>query len=908
MIKRLHIVKTIKQLHQSRVIKASGQFNATYYLSHNVDVANKGARPLWHYIRHGAKEGRNPSDQFDTLYYLNRYPDVKVSGLNPLYHYIKYGQAEGRETKPPVGCEVYIEKRLPSSALVLANAAVLVFDHSYGGGASKYLYNYLNDTSNQIMCSFRAYFWLHDSSFRVEMRKGTQVIEKATYTRWQDFSKDCSKMKLQTIIVNELYAWPSVRKVLTWIAAYKREHPSVRVEFKGHDYYSICPSFTLQDEQNRYCGIRCDETGCSDCIRLQGSAHAYLDQENAVKFSVTAWRKMWNKFLLETADEIDVFSPSSQKIFQQAYPDVVNKMKLVPHKIRSFDCCNVAILGHSNVYKGCEIVRNLCTYLDENQIDDMRLYLFGLNGGGIVSTHLKQMGEYERPDLPEKLKKAKIDLVFIPSICPETFCYTAGESIALGYPTACFDLGGQADQVRASENGVILYSDEPDYLYTTFRSLMPENSYVNDSTEDATKPVVAGQTKTVVLQDRTSRDFLQWMYQQRSDKSHFIPEAKDDIKITSEMPKLIACYLPQFHDFPENVRWFGKGFSEWTNTSQTLPQFIGHRQPQIPIDVGYYNLNNTDVMHRQVELAKKYGISGFCVYYYWFSGTKLMHQPLQNVLADKSLDFPFFLFWANEDWTKLWGDGAYRETLYKCEVRPEEADKFMEDALPYMRDSRYIKIDNKPVLLIYKIALPAKKDYLGFVKRIQEIAKKNGFDGIYLMAPIDDFMDSEKLEDVQKEYMLDALMEFSAINGRKGWNFKQEKFVDPACRSICYDVDDFVANKKYLRETSAKVFPGLVPNWDNSPRRYNRGASILQCTPENYKSWLSDLIHWTNEHNQPDERFVFINAWNEWAEGAHLEPDSYYGYAYLQKTREALEESIVASDNEKKSASKNVLE
>lgn len=523
----------------------------------------------------------------------------------------------------------------------------------------------------------------------------------------------------------------------------------------------------------------------------------------------------------------------------------------------------------------------------------MELYLFGQNPTGIYSSHLKEMGAYERHALPEILKSEKIDIIFIPSTWPETFCYTAGESIALGYPTACFDLGGQADQVRTSENGIILYSDEPDYLYATFKKICED---LAGKQTDAIQETSAAPTRTVVMQDKTSRDFLKWMYQQRDDKSHFVPEAEDFIKMDGKMPKIIAAYLPQYHDFPENIRWFGKGFSEWTNTSQTIPQFIGHRQPHVPIDVGYYNLDSTDVMHRQVELAKKYGISGFCVYYYWFSGTKLMDQPLKRILEDKNLDFPFFLFWANDDWTMQWGNGSMRETLYKSELRPGDAQKFMDDVLPYMRDHRYIRINNKPVLLIYKIALVPKEMYRNFVQKIQEIAKKNGFDGLYLLSPIEDFMDHADLRGTQKDYMLDALMEFHPVAGRKGWNYKQENFVDPACRSTCYDVEDFVVNRKYLLETNANVFPGLFPDWDNSPRRYNRGAWILQNTPENYKMWLLDLLRWTHEHNTEGEQFVFVNAWNEWAEGAHLEPDSYYGYAYLQKTREALEEFAQETD------------
>lgn len=874
-------------IYQGGVIWKSKQFDAEYYLSHNKDVAESGMNPLRHFLRYGVNEGRNPSDQFDVTYYLRRYPDVKESGMNPLYHYIKFGKAEGRETKAPVDMAT-VEKRLSSSMITACDSSTLIFDHNLGGGTWKYVYSSLINASSSISKTVMVRYVPNSRSFSVEVRKNTKIIGKALYDNSDIFFADIQNIKYLTIIVNNLFSWPSAQRVLEWITEYKQANPSVTVEFKGHDYYCVCPSFTLQDYNHRYCGIRCDEVECNDCVKRQGGQHIFLDEDNSERFSVTHWRKIWNEFFVNVVDVFDVFSPSSQKIFLQAYPDVSAKVKLVPHKIMSFDCCNVAILGHAAIYKGSEVIREFCKYLDENQIEDMQLYLFGWNVEGISSPHLKEMGPYERHDLPEKLKQAQIDMVFIPSTCPETFCYTAGESICLGYPTACFDLGGQADQVRASENGVILYSDEPDYLYTTFKNV---GGNIADLKKDTEKTGSDVHTRTVVLQDKTSRDFLKWMYQRREDKSHFVAEARDSIKMSDKMPKVIAAYLPQFHDFPENIRWFGKGFTEWTNTSQTLPQFVGHRQPHVPIDVGYYNLNNTDAMHRQAELAKKYGISGFCVYYYWFSETKLMDQPLKRILEDKDLDFPFFLFWANDDWTMCWGNGATRETLYKSELRPNDAERFMDDVLPYMRDSRYIKINNKPVLLIYKIALAAKADYLGFVQRIQAIAKQNGFDGLYLLSPIEDFMDHERLEEVQREYMLDALMEFHPIAGRNGWNYKQESFVDPACCSTCFDVDDFVLNRKYLLETSANVFPGLFPDWDNSPRRYNRGAWILQNTPENYKMWLSDLIRWTREHNKPDEQFIFVNAWNEWAEGAHLEPDSYYGYAYLQKTREALEES-----------------
>lgn len=278
-----------------------------------------------------------------------------------------------------------------------------------------------------------------------------------------------------------------------------------------------------------------------------------------------------------------------------------------------------------------------------------------------------------------------------------------------------------------------------------------------------------------------------------------------------------------------------------------------------------------------------------------------MEQPLQRLLADKELDFPFFLFWANEHWTRLWGNGADREVLHKMELLPGDAERFMEDALPYMLDPRYIKINNKPMLIIYKLKIFPKEVYLDFVATIQKIAKQNGFDGIYLSGIIEEWMETDDLADIQAEYQLDALTEFSSIFGRRDWKFKQVESFDPAYASYQFDVDDYVQNRKYFRETDANVFVGLFPNWDNTPRRYNRGSSILQSSPEIYKQWLTDLIQWTKEkHPKQEEQIIFVNAWNEWAECAHLEPDTYYGYSYLQQTRDALEETCQKNSTESK--------
>jgi hypothetical protein len=183
--------------------------------------------------------------------------------------------------------------------------------------------------------------------------------------------------------------------------------------------------------------------------------------------------------------------------------------------------------------------------------------------------------------------------------------------------------------------------------------------------------------------------------------------------------KLIAFYLPQFHAFPLNDDWYGKGFTEWTNVTKAIPQYTGHYQPQLPIDMGYYDLNDMSVMRRQVELAKMYGIHAFCFHYYWFSGTRLMEKPIFNWLEHQDMDFPFCLNWANENWSKLW-DGGNREVRYKQELLPGDDEKFFEDILPFLRDRRYITLRGKPLLLIYRPHLFPQERFLQFVQTVRK--------------------------------------------------------------------------------------------------------------------------------------------------------------------------------------------
>ena len=355
----------------------------------------------------------------------------------------------------------------------------------------------------------------------------------------------------------------------------------------------------------------------------------------------------------------------------------------------------------------------------------------------------------------------------------------------------------------------------------------------------------------------------------------------------SELPadlapiKVIAFYLPQFHPIPENDEWWGRGFTEWTNVSKAVPQFVGHYQPHLPGELGFYDLRVPEVQMRQIELARKYGIHGFAFYYYWFNGKRLLEKPMDIFFAHKENNFPFCIFWANENWTRRW-DGKDEDILIAQNHSPASDLAFIQDIEPYLRDERYIRIDGKPVLLVYRVEL--FPDPAGTAKRWREYCRKAGVGEIYLIAgQVYGFEDPRAVG-------FDAAAEFPPHN------LNIERINDSVQRSnpahdghiFHYrDFADFYAHKKM--EPEYELFKTVAPNWDNEPRKPGKGYSIAFSTPALYQRWLMDVCKYTLNNKEQEKRFVFVNAWNEWGEGAYLEPDRKFGYGYLQATRNVLE-------------------
>ena len=352
--------------------------------------------------------------------------------------------------------------------------------------------------------------------------------------------------------------------------------------------------------------------------------------------------------------------------------------------------------------------------------------------------------------------------------------------------------------------------------------------------------------------------------------------------------KLIAFYLPQYHPIIENDIWWGTGFTDWNKVVSAKPNFAGHYQPHLPSDLGFYDLRVLEVMEKQAELAKKYGIYGFCFYYYWFGGKRLLEMPLERLLSTGKPDIPFCLCWANENWTRRW-DGMENEILIAQSYDDDVA--VIKDVIRYMRHPNYIRIKGKPLFLVYRINL--FPDIKKTVSVWREVCKKEGIGEIYL-AMVNSFENAVKNPDPGK-YGFDASVEFPP-HGFAVPIPPPGEILNPDFKGVVSDYRETVL--KYIKKEIPNHvhFRAVLPGWDNTPRRQNDGYIFHYSSPGAYQAWLERMIQITREQNGPEERIIFINAWNEWGEGCHLEPDQRFGHAFLEATRNALEKGILFSD------------
>lgn len=358
------------------------------------------------------------------------------------------------------------------------------------------------------------------------------------------------------------------------------------------------------------------------------------------------------------------------------------------------------------------------------------------------------------------------------------------------------------------------------------------------------------------------------------------PEAAVPIGIRETAIKAVAFYLPQYHPIPENDRWWGKGFTEWTKVSQARPLFPGHDQPKIPGDLGFYDLRLLDIQRQQAEMARQYGLFGFCYYYYWFNGKRLLDIPLLQMLAHPEIDFPFCICWANENWTRRW-DGLDQEILIRQEYSPDADVEFIRDLEPFLRDPRYIKVHGRPLLAVYRPDL--LPDSSGTAARWRQHCRECGIGEIFLVMVQTNFGESDP-----RPLGFDAAIHFpphcSSIRNITG----SVPGLADDFRGLIYSYEHLAESEVHRQPPPYTWFRGIMPGWDNTPRRGMQSHLAYGSTPARYEKWLDHICDYTIRQNPEGERFVFFNAWNEWAEGAYLEPDARYGYAFLNRTAKVL--------------------
>ena len=354
--------------------------------------------------------------------------------------------------------------------------------------------------------------------------------------------------------------------------------------------------------------------------------------------------------------------------------------------------------------------------------------------------------------------------------------------------------------------------------------------------------------------------------------------------------KILAFYLPQYHPTNHNNKWWGEGFTEWTNVAKAQKLFWGHYQPKIPADLGFYDLRLPEVREKQVELAKKAGVDGFCYYHYWFgNGRRELETPFNEVLKNKKPDFPFCLCWANETWSrKFWNkDGAVSKSTTLIEqLYPgiEDYRNHFFSLLPAFRDDRYIKINGKPLFMIYRPL--AFNDAALFIKEWNKLAKENGFPGVFFIAySLDISNEYEKLKHLGFEAICSCRIK---RHNKRNFSWLFRKLLS----YILHSPERYNYKKVhptligFEESTKVDVYPTLIPNWDHTPRSGSHGYLFTNSTPELFERHCENVLDKVSKKEK--NQLVFLKSWNEWGEGNYMEPDLKYGHGYINALKKAL--------------------
>ena len=377
--------------------------------------------------------------------------------------------------------------------------------------------------------------------------------------------------------------------------------------------------------------------------------------------------------------------------------------------------------------------------------------------------------------------------------------------------------------------------------------------------------------------------------------------------------RVIAYYLPQFHPIPENDKYWGKGFTEWTNVAKAKPLFKGHYQPRIPADLGFYDLRLPEVREQQAQMAREAGIEGFCYWHYWFgNGKRLLQRPFNEVLQSGKPDFPFCLAWANHSWkTSTWENGGKdRMIVEQRYLGEEDYTLHFQEVLPAFRDKRYITIEGKPLFAIFD---PYNfQDVSNFIKTWQRLAKENGLKGIYFIAMSNststlqrnadgtlkrvapNLQSSERVYNDLLNLGFDGINSFGKSRAEMLYMGKYARIAKkllhqylPFLPTHCINYEKITQHFFAPEDSWQNVYPSIFPQWDRTPRAGNSEGVYVNATPTTFKKHIQNALN-VIKNKDMEHRILFLRAWNEWGEGNYVEPDLKYGHGFLDAIKEVI--------------------
>lgn len=840
-------------------------FDNAFYLERNPDVLREGVPPLLHYVSTGWSEGRDPHPLFSSRYYLSQNPDVEALGMNPLVHYVMQGWREGRKPHPRFEPAWYLENN-PD----VAQAGVEPLTHYLTRGA-----------------------W--------EARPVTQTFDPAVFT---------------ALYPEEIVAGR------TPLEAWARLGFPDAGNSPSEDGRALQAGSAKQTGSFLFDQLALGKLGTNDPYSWQ----SYLALNSAI---TNVERQRIEKLTLKAPKLIDisedeVATTAAKLAFQRATkPDVTilvpafNQIKVTVECLASLAAANsklsieVLVVDDASTDQ-TQAILSLIPGLVYVRNDTNLGFLRSVNAAAkrasgeylvVLNNDTQVKADWLDP-LVASLQDRTVGVVAPKFVFPNGRLQEAGARLS---PDGSSHMIGLFDDPALPRYN---YARDVDYASGACLAMRRDLFDKLDGFDEKFAPAYCEDVDFCL---RVRESGMRIRYEPASVVYHHLSKSSDALPgsfkmrqirrnqqklverwgdLIAEMNKVrvIAFYLPQFHQIPENDRWWGAGFTEWRNVNKALPNFVGHYQPHQPAELGNYDLSNVEVMERQADLARAHGVDAFCYYYYSFSGRRILDMPLERMLESNRPDLPFCVCWANENWTRKW-DGGDQAVLLSQRYAPEDDETIIRDLVRYLRAPNYVRVNGLPFLAVYRPQLlPDAKRTADTWRRI---CREEGLGEIHL-AMVEVF-EHARTHPNPADWGFDSTIEFPP-SGMSHPAPPAGAQLNPRFKGVVSDYRQVVQN--FMKEPipGHLRFRGAMPSWDNTPRRQDDPFCFVNATPGAFQAWLEAIIAQTKDQNAGDERIIFVNAWNEWAEGAHLEPDERFGRGWLDAVRNAQEpDHVLAS-------------